>query len=38
MMLVDPVWRVGWKLVSVEMRFVNIDTARRGVHRFLELM
>ena len=36
MTLVDPVWRVGWKWVSVKRRFVNIDTARRGVNWFLE--
>ena len=36
--LVDPVWRERWEWVTAEWGFVDVDAARRGVHRFLEMV
>ena len=36
LLLVDPVWGVGWEWVSVERGFEDVDAARRSVHWFLE--
>ena len=36
--LVDTVWVERWEWVTAERWFADVDAARWGVHRFLELM